>query len=369
MKKALVVLLTFQLILSVVVLYFGTALYRNRELLKGRTQKLERALVAVASTLETPSQEPAANPAYPARDIDPTTTGIIPSPRGSDFWTRYRPEREQTSRRTLDLRNKAAQFACYYRIDPVTGAPLRDPLTGARLTEGPGTLQEILTEVTERSLDQLNGLNDTRDQLRTTREELVASVTDLNGRKQELRTALKTVGDQNEAIAKLHTDLRERDGKIADAERHMLELNDTVRQDQVALAMRDEEIQDLTRDVTILTDKLSKTAVGSPPGTTPAAAAFLSRGPVGTVTVVNDEWNFVVVALNEKFLAQYDELIRKSPVEPSVEFTIKRGNGAEGRFVTKSHLNWVSLKQGLAVADLMDNWRQGDVRSGDQLLF
>jgi len=84
---------------------------------------------------------------------------------------------------------------------------------------------------------------------------------------------------------------------------------------------------------------------------------------------VNDEWNFVIVELSKGFLAEYDEFVRKRAVEPAVEFTIKRGTGADSRFVTRSRLNWVNRKQGIAVADLLEDWRQADVRSGDQLLF
>jgi len=99
-----------------------------------------------------------------------------------------------------------------------------------------------------------------------------------------------------------------------------------------------------------------------------AGAALLAQGVV-QAPLLSQIKTAALTGVLKEFLAEYDELVRKSPVEPDVELTIKHGTGADSRFVTKGHLNWVSLKQGIAVADLLEGWRQGNVQSGDQLLF
>ena len=63
----------------------------------------------------------------------------------------------------------------------------------------------------------------------------------------------------------------------------------------------------------------------------------------------------------------FEALVRRYATD--LEFTIKRGEGSAGQFVTKGHVSWVDVKQGLAVADLLGAWSQTPVHPGDQALF
>ena len=52
MAKLLKVLVIILLILSIVALSLGSMLFMKREILKGRTRKLENAVMALATTIE-----------------------------------------------------------------------------------------------------------------------------------------------------------------------------------------------------------------------------------------------------------------------------------------------------------------------------
>ena len=75
MGKLLRVLTVILFILTIGALTMGILLFNRREILKGRTQKLERTLIMLGPTIEA---EGAAldetKPDYPARDIDDTTS-------------------------------------------------------------------------------------------------------------------------------------------------------------------------------------------------------------------------------------------------------------------------------------------------------
>ena len=146
MAKLLRFLIVVLLLFSIVSLVLGGMLYVKRELLKGRTQKLEDTVILLATTVEPVAPSVDVVPGYPARDIGAATAELVESPEQSEFWKSYAHELESIGPETMDLRGKRHQLMRYYRRDPVTLRPIRDPLTGVPLTYGPGTMQEVLDD-------------------------------------------------------------------------------------------------------------------------------------------------------------------------------------------------------------------------------
>jgi len=244
--KTTVVLL---LVLAATSLVLGTLLFRKRELLKWRTLKLEQAVMKLGVTIEAEPPVVDVEPNYPARDVDKVTAELNDDPRVSNFWESYDHGLELAAPDTINLKTRAMQLQRFYRADPDTGRPVRDPATGKKLTDGPGTMQALLDELVGKSQDQFVRLNDTRYQLRHTREELVHAVTGLNSEKQELRAAMVTIDSRDRTIGTLEDAIVARDAKIEECDDQLAELRDETDELERMVSMRDEALYFLSNAV------------------------------------------------------------------------------------------------------------------------
>ncbi len=87
------------------------------------------------------------------------------------------------------------------------------------------------------------------------------------------------------------------------------------------------------------------------------------------MAAVSPDWNFVVLEMTKEFLKGYDTLTQNHMFEPDVELLVMRKTEGEKKFVTKVHVNQVGLKQGLALADVLAEWKQKDVHEGDEVVY
>lgn len=364
MKRLLQVLVVVLLAEAAGSLALGLMLFRKREELKGRTQKLERTVLSLAATIEETPSIMDRRPDYPARDIDSTTSEVIDAPQKSAFWDRYRPELELSAPRTMALAKQTDQLGRYYRLDPITQERVRDPLTGAWRTDGEGTMQELLDDLTGRAGRQLSLFNATREHLRLTREELVSTVTELNTKKQDLRLARSTIVGRDRSIATLEDAVKTRDQKLQERERELADVRQTAHEQKRALAFKDERIMSLSNDVQRLSDMIAATRGNDRTGSSPA----FTRGYKGQVTGIERDWNFVVLRLTEDFLKQYRAARERSSLPPDPELYVVRDDPPHNSYVTKVKLNWVDPAQGIGVADVLTSWQQAEVQKGDRIL-
>ena len=365
MKKLMAVFQIAQLALACVAFVLGLMLFQKREILKGRTVKLERALTMLSATLETGACPTSAPLSLPARDIGPINRDSTDTPGKSDFWSRYRTELEKPLPETMDLADHLLQLRTYYRVDPITLEAMRDPATGEKLTDGPGTMQEAIDDVVAHALGQLDRLNKTRTELRKTREELVDTVSDLNGRKQEIRVAMRTIGEREQTIAGLEQTVTERQTRIQDLEQNLAETQDTIRDLEHDVALKEETITDLNDTVAVLNRRITSQ---EPIPQTPVVANF-SPGNKGRVTTANNEWCFVLLSLSDEFLAQYQAAREQSRNDPQPEFMLFRSGDGRDEFVTKVRLCSVDPETRTGVADIMADWQQLVVVPGDTALY
>jgi len=374
MTKLLKVLVVFLLILSIAALALGVMLFMKRELLKGRTQKLERALTALAATIEAEPATVETPPRYPRKDVSPTTSELLDDPERSAFWDDYRHALELTDRETMDLqtRQKQQQLMMYYKLAPDTGKPERD-LQGNKLTTGPGTMQELLNDVLGKAEEQLNRLNETRLQLTTVREELVRTVEELNALKQSHRQSLKTIVDLEAEIVRLNNEIASLNQKIAQLEAEKRSLEDQIADQLRQIAQLEEEKLTLEQEVEALREENEKLRqVEAKPGAQPTAlgagviSARVDPGVKGQVAAVEPQWNFVVVALSDAFLA---ELLQDPEAGiPQLELTVRRPR-PDDTFVTKLRLIQVQKAEKLGICDILPDWQQKPVKKGDVVLY
>ncbi len=371
MGKLLRVLVVIFLILSIGALALGIMLFGQREQLKGRTQKLERTLIALGPTLEAEEPAAATSPEYPARDIDETTAELLDTPEKSDFWETYQNKLETTDLVTLDVAREQDQLKAYYLPDPLRpGKPYRDETTGLKVTEGEGTMQEVLDNILAKSEAQLNRLNETRHQLRKIREEFVDTITELNTKKSDLRQALSTIVDRDSSIMKLEDQISTLQGTIEEKEDQIRMLNDTIEEQKTTIAERDEQIVDLDSEINVLKDEIERLRGRLGPATVTRVLQHLTRGQKGTVTSVSADWNFCVLKFTPEFMDQIAAELDKGKGTPEIDLLIKRPS-ADGDeiFVTKVKLNHIRQRENVGVADILTNWQQVPVQVGDGVYY
>jgi archaellum component FlaC len=371
MGKLLKVLVVFLLILSIGALVLGILLFNKRELLKGRTQKLERTVIALGTTIEAEAAEAAAA-VYPARDLSDCTAQQLDTPERSDFWDRYKSQLEAQDLQKLDLNQKKIQLMQYYQLDPVTLKPALDPANGQKMISGAGTMQEVLDDMLAKAAAQLARLNETRQQLTDIREELVRVINELNERKGTLRARLKEVVDLKDQIGRLETRVRQLEGEVEGLkqEKRALEAQVADMQGQIErLNQEKTDLEELNRQLKKEIADLRKAVDGfKNPGAqgdgVPVQMAKMDRGDKGAVVTVNPTWNFVILTLNDTCL---NEVITENGIVLPAELFVKRPakDGQPEKFITKIRLIQANRAQKIGVADILTDWQQSPVQDGD----
>jgi myosin heavy subunit len=378
MGKFLRVLVVFLLLFSIATLVLGVMLFNKRELLMGRTQKLEKTLKALTATAVEAREADPQVVTYPAKDIAECTAEVLDNPQRSDFWDNYKGHLEAQDQPKLDLEPKNNQLRQYYKLDPGTGKPEMDEY-GMPKTKGPGTMQEVLDEVLEKSSLQYSLLNRTRQQLTSIREELVRSVTELNERKASLRQRLVEIVGLKDQIAKLEANVRKLEGQVASLEEAKKQLEGQIKDMEGNIV----QLQDVTNKLTSankdLVKKLKDITDGRAQTGTQATGEMTKEqiwvrrpqpepGVKGSVTVANDEWHFVVVRLDDKIL---DEVTPKDPTLPlylPVDLYVRRPDPDKG-FVSKIRLNQVKKDEKLGYAEVLTDWQQQKIQKDDVVFF
>ena len=371
MNKLFTFLTTVILVLASTAMVLGVLLFEKREILKGRAQKLERAIIQLGATIEAEGVALDDKPVYPERDIDEVSDCLIGNPMKDDYWETFAHNLEIGSLRTLGIGSKKDQLMTYYLRDPGTLKPVVDPRTGMRITEGSGTMQEVLDDIVSKSEEQLHRLNGTRDQLTNVRSELVDVITGFNETRNSLRRAYVDISDRDQTIAGLHNDIRQREETIEKCKMRMIALNDTIQErnrtieDQKAQVFRLQRDKDFyVRRVAFLEGELAKRPEGAP-----ATWFGLTRGYKGNVASVSENWQFVVLELTDDFLAQYKYALEKSRILPEPDLYVGRKKNGDEEFVTKVRLCHVDTKKRLGVANVLEAWVQKDVRKGDRVYY
>lgn len=391
MAKFLRVLIVLILILSIAALTLGIMLFVKREILKGRTHKLEEGLVTLARTLEAePPQAPETPSAYPARDVSGVAAEVIDNPTTSPFWNSYKQELESQEQPVVDLNPRRRELMSYYKINPVDSKPERHPITNLKISEGPGTTQGVIDYVIERASEQYNLLTETRQQLQTIRTELVETIRDLNQQKQTLRERLVHIVQLNNEIAQLNR-------TIEGLRRELQQANDQIAEQKLRITDLEAEIQRLseendglklkseeqTKIIADLRGRIEDIIKGSGPGgdiigsggggggvTLDRIRGKVSAGNKGRVVSVDQKHLFVVMEVDQLFIDEVRGAVTDGSL-PMVELLIQRDNpdGGKMSFISKVRLSQLKDDKKLAIGDILPDWQQGPINEGDVVIF
>lgn len=385
MGKFLRVMVVFLFVLAIAALVLGSMLFAKREILKGRTSKFEKTTLALARTLEAEEPQPPEDPpSFPAKDISDCTDEILAEPVESDFWKTYKIELESLDQNIIDLSSRTRDLMSYYKVDPVTHKAERDPITNAKITDGPGTTQGVLDEVLKKAEAQYDRLTATRQALMTLRIELVETVTELNSRKLTLREKLNKIVELNAEIMRLNgtisslrDDIDDLNSQVSDLEGRITDLEAEKRvliEEKENLELKNVKLGDIVQELRGEIERLQQ--IANPGGDGPVFAAGdgaimrteslkITPGVAGSVVSVDEKYGFVVLRLSPEFL---DELVntRTDDRFPLVELIIKRGDET---FVSKVRLSSLRQDRMLAIGDVMKSWQQMPIQVGDDVIF
>lgn len=376
MGKALRVFVIFLLLLSIASLVLGILLFQKRELIKGRTQMLEEYLIKIGRVIESEQIEEAA-PDTPdvERDIAEVSDQINDTPDLGAFWENYAYQLEEQELDgnpipTLDLNKKRDELMTYFLYDEIEGKVVRDPRTGYPMTTGDGTMHDLLEDVLAKAENQYNLLNDTRQQLRELREELIATINDLNSNKQLARQKMARITALLTQIAQLEQRISDLQGQIAVLEEQIRELKDEIRQKENDIQVLEEEKATMAVAIKRLEktiEDLKKLRVRRDITDVVKDYVPVDPGEKGRVAQVNPDWNFVILELSEEFIKEItgDD---KSGAAPEVELMVKRGDGSD-KFVTKVRLVQIKRNKNLGVADILTQWQQLPIKKGDVIFY
>ena len=361
MGKFLKVLAFIFLVLSVLALVLGTMLFGRRELLKGRTQKLETAVIQLGSLIESQAVEPQPN-TFPAKDASECAAEALDSPEKSEFWKTYAAHLELQNQATISLGDRKAELASYYLRDPVTLKVMRDE-SGFKVVKGKGTMQDLLDEVQTKAEEQLKRLNETRQQLKTLREELVKTIEELNTRKGALRTTLKGKADVEKKNGELEETVKQKEQQVA-------EVTDQKRQAEEQLAVQKQNVARLEEEIADNKEQiasLKKTLAARTGEGTLVSPLKVGPGVKGKVMAANEQWGFAILDMDEAFLKELlgDDLTGDLRI---IELNVKRP-GPDGGFVTKVRLYQVKRDQKLGIADVLADWQQQPIQAGDVVYY
>lgn len=380
MGKVLRILVILILALGVVAAILAGINFTKRELLIGRTHALEEMVVKLARTLEASDAPEVPQAAYPQRDLSPVTSREVENPERSTFWDAYNHLLEPTAQPipTLDYSSneKRRQLREFYRIDPATGKPEIDNLTGKPATKGPGTMDEILSEIFERAKRQYALLNETRAELPKLRDELVGTIEEVNRLKQEGRADKRIIEEKDVRIAALDREKRELEERIARLDEELRGIRAELQEAQDLALRQEEELKRLNDTILVQADQI-KILKGKgdiiPTGTAAPAdnmEGAISPGVKGRIVSFNEDWKFAVVEFSDEFMNEFLGEDRSRAMQ-QIEVMVKRAGfeGPAGEFVTRLRLRQALPRHNLVVADILVDWQQAPVAVGDEVYF
>lgn len=254
--------------LSVTALVLGIILFKQRETLKGRAQKLETAVKQVAATLE--------------KDDNSDVKLTLPD----DQLKTYRAKRG--------------------------GAPTMD-----------GPLSQMVTA----AQSQLTRLNDTRTELANTKTTLSNTCETLKNTSNDLVTAQGTIKEQNDTIEARNATISEREASIQKLEKEKTDLLaniETMKQQTDDLEAENRDLADANAALQAKAAELDKMINPE------LRKAAIPKGQLGIVAFVNPEWNFVVLRVApentknitpdlELLIHRGDRLVGKARVQAVVD--------------------------------------------------
>jgi len=323
MRIVLRILIVLLAILSGVSLYFGIKLFNQREQIKARTSILEQSIVDLSWQIET--------------EVPP------------DLGTRKLPPVK------VDIRD----IKQYFFIDRLTGLPKEttDPKTGKKtfVTEGAGTMKNVLKALLEKAKQQTDILDKTRLALQEVRQSLTRSqqkVADLKSKLLGLEGKIDSLSDEG---VRLKDEMSELKNTLDTKEEQIVSLNAQIEDQKTKLLKQEEKMFLQQSNLTALDKRNSDLQdrirrLEAEKGLQGSLVHEIQHGLKGTIAQVNPEWSFVVINLNPDAKIAHD-----------ITLLIRRDDNLVGRVKVLR----IKPEENLAIAEILWPWMKLPMQKGD----
>lgn len=367
MNIVLRILVILTLILNGVAVWFATEMYGKRNLVIDRNVGFRDFTIKIAKTFE--AEEPATeNTAanHTARDISAVTLANADiTPDRSDFWEGYQEGYEKSDAKLYQIPNTSDLDEVY--ILNAEGKPEKD-FQGNPITDG-APMDKALDEVLAKAKAQLDRMNNIRGQLVKIREEYEDTVVELNDVKKQGRESLKTIAAKEEQIAVLESEKATLEGQVTELKGTVQTLEDEKVAIQGDLDKANEDLETAQAEVEKLKATLDKIAQQGTRGVNAnAVAANVTAGVKGKVVRVDNDYNYCLVKLDETAVAELIGVDGEKEL-PEIEFYVRHEGAAEDMVVGKIRLKTLTKDAGVLVCDILVDWKQGDIKRGDEVFY
>jgi DNA repair exonuclease SbcCD ATPase subunit len=320
MTKSLRALVIMNFLLGGVVLYMAIVLFNDREVLKVRTLRLEDGIMDMSAFIEEEQV-----PDLEAQDGDKFTVNP------SHLQTIFRLDPNDPDRKTI----------------------WKDPVSGLPTTEGPGTTDEVLDALLDKTVAQYERLNETRQGLRVTRLDLERTQQTLEQTEQRLLETENRLNNAHGEIVRLGDVIREKDSQLAQNAAEITDLKNQIDYRINELTGKKDEIAQLRSKNAFLMEELERMGGGREGSKTDDALSGLK----GSVTAVSDEWRFIIFEARD--------LDTLTQLAKDTELTIARGSLPIGKVKVAK----VDTKSMRVVCDVTALWANQRIHQGDMVVF
>lgn len=387
--KVVVVILFLVSIGAAVLAYMN---FNKRKMLVDRAEKLEVAVQTLATTLNAADPTPPdILPDFVAKDVQEVSDREIATPDTSRFWDDYKIEYETTDIPKMNIRGASItdpktgmsipQIRQLYFLD---GEGKRVKTFDGYQTTGAGTMSELLDKVQDRASKQSRLLVSVSSELKKVREELEATVSELNTQKKLRRQDLVKIRELNEKIDRLEQEKSDLQASVTRLETVKAQLTDQVNTLQQELATQKEEYETLDKRYRDLDKQIQEMRRGVPTGaeggetvavagSAQAGAGKSTPGSKGAIVHADSAWPFVIVKLTPEAVKELTVTLEDGSIMTRPEEYMVRRKGMDspsGELVSRIRIQSIRRDgSNIAIADEMTDWRQTLPAKGDEVYF
>jgi uncharacterized phage infection (PIP) family protein YhgE len=205
-------------------------------------------------------------------------------------------------------------------------------------------MQVALDGVAISAENRYEELQNTKTDLANTRDELDKTTKELATTKTELSTAQAKVTELTDSLAQKEAEVAQAKSQIDQLQQDKTALQTQIDDLNNQLVKAEEEMRDLQDQVATLTKIVDDI--------TPAGPKALPLGLTGKISVVNADWNFVVLDIGSD-----SGLVRDA------QMLVHRADKLIGK------VKITNVQKNMAIAEIMMDWEQSPIREGDYVLY
>ena len=247
-------------------------------------------------------------------------------------------QRGEIKDRVLKNEQAVVKIAENLHMDGLDTAKLAEQLKDTK------AMQVALDSVSVSAMNRYEELQNTKTDLENKTAELDKTTKELATTKTELVAAQAKVTEMTDALAQKEAEVAQAKSQVDQLEQDKTALQTQIDDLNNQLVKAEEEMRDLQDQVATL-DKIVKE-------TTPTGNRPLPLGLTGKITVVNSDWNFVVLDIGSE-----SGLVRDA------QMLVHRAD----KLIGKVRIS--NVQKDMAIAEIMTDWEQSPIREGDYVLY